>query len=177
MRLLPASCHVPGSGTGGEARTHLPQVAAATRPAVPGHWRRLGRLAAVGCRAPRRAGPWHYAVTRPARPCFAADRSERFARSRTNPFVGLPRTASGRTVRGLSGSDRAMIYVLAAYTGLRASEIGSLKTNSFDMNSATVTVEPLTITVKSSSTPTVKPVSLRTPNVPVVTSFSSLCKN
>ena len=44
--------------------------------------------------------------------------------------------------RGLNGTDRAMIYTLAAYTGLRASEIASLTTASFDFASkpATVTV-------------------------------------
>ena len=49
---------------------------------------------------------------------------------------------SERTFRGLSNIDRAMIYTLAGYTGLRASEIGSLRTNSFDFGeSPTVTVE------------------------------------
>ncbi len=49
---------------------------------------------------------------------------------------------SPRLFRGLSGSDRAMVYMVAAYTGLRASEIGSLKTSSFDLvgRPATVTV-------------------------------------
>ena len=40
---------------------------------------------------------------------------------------------SPNAFRGLDGSDRAMIYLLASYTGLRASEIGSLATNSFDL--------------------------------------------
>ena len=49
---------------------------------------------------------------------------------------------SDRTFRGLSGVDRAMIYTLAAYTGLRASEIGSLLTTSFAFGeSPMVTVE------------------------------------
>ena len=48
---------------------------------------------------------------------------------------------SERTFRGLSGIDRATIYTVAAYTGLRASEIGSLRTDSFDFGgSPTVTV-------------------------------------
>ena len=51
-------------------------------------------------------------------------------------------TSNGWTFRGLNGTDRAMIYTLAAYTGLRASEIASLTTASFDFASkpATVTV-------------------------------------
>ena len=50
--------------------------------------------------------------------------------------------ASGRTFRGLNNADRAMIYTLAAYTGLRLSEIGSLKTDSFEFDDCpSVTVE------------------------------------
>ena len=50
-------------------------------------------------------------------------------------------TSGDRTFRGLNGLDRAMIYTLAAYTGLRANEIGSLKTDSFEFgDSPTVTV-------------------------------------
>ena len=52
-------------------------------------------------------------------------------------------TNSGRSFRGLSGVDRAMIYTLAAYTGLRAGEIGSLKTNCFNFgDTPTVSVLP-----------------------------------
>ncbi|MEM7785117.1 MAG: tyrosine-type recombinase/integrase, partial [Planctomycetota bacterium] len=51
-------------------------------------------------------------------------------------------TLSDWVFRGLSGDDRALIYTLAAYTGLRAGEIASLKTNSFGFeNSPTVTVK------------------------------------
>ena len=53
-------------------------------------------------------------------------------------------TASRDSFRELTGEDRAIIYTLAAYTGLRAGEIGSLKTSSFDLASRnpTVTVRP-----------------------------------
>ena len=54
---------------------------------------------------------------------------------------------SDKVLRELSGVDRAMIYTLAAYTGLRASEIGSLKSNSFDLSN-----EPPTVTVASGYT-------------------------
>jgi len=49
----------------------------------------------------------------------------------------------GVTVCGLSGSDRAMLYVTAAYTGLRAAELASLVEVSldFDGNPLTVTIE------------------------------------
>jgi len=42
--------------------------------------------------------------------------------------------------RGLSGDDRAMLYLTAAYTGLRASELASLTTASFDLDSKQPTV-------------------------------------
>jgi len=46
----------------------------------------------------------------------------------SNEFAELiaATTESARTFRGLDSPDRATIYTLAAYTGLRASEIGSL---------------------------------------------------
>lgn len=48
---------------------------------------------------------------------------------------------SGKRLRGLIARDRAMLYTLAAYTGLRASELASLKVTSFDIENGTVTVE------------------------------------
>jgi integrase len=49
----------------------------------------------------------------------------------------------GEVFRGLSGSERAMLYTVAAYTGLRASELASLTPSSFDLGASTpsVTVE------------------------------------
>jgi site-specific recombinase XerD len=38
---------------------------------------------------------------------------------------------SGKPVEGISGVDRAMLYILAAWTGFRKSEIGSLTLRSF----------------------------------------------
>lgn len=48
---------------------------------------------------------------------------------------------SGKRLRGLVAKDRAMLYTLASYTGLRASELASLKVASFDIENGTVTVE------------------------------------
>lgn len=46
--------------------------------------------------------------------------------------------------RGLNGTDRAMLYLLAVTTGLRVSELGSLTAKSFDLDavSPTVTIAP-----------------------------------
>lgn len=46
----------------------------------------------------------------------------------------------GPPLRRMSGPDRAMLYAVAAYTGLRASELASLTTASFDLDSDTPTV-------------------------------------
>ena len=50
---------------------------------------------------------------------------------------------AGPIVRRMKGPDRAMLYAVAAYTGLRASELASLMPESFDLDSdpATVTVQ------------------------------------
>lgn len=45
-------------------------------------------------------------------------------------------TVAGRPFRGLSGHDRLTIYTLAANTGLRASELGSLTPASFSLDGA-----------------------------------------
>jgi integrase len=47
----------------------------------------------------------------------------------------------GQPFRDLSGPDRAVLYVLAARTGLRASELASLSPDSFDFGAPSVTVE------------------------------------
>ena len=46
----------------------------------------------------------------------------------------------GQTRRGLGGQDRAMLYITAAYTGLRASELASLTPLSFDLDGDPPTV-------------------------------------
>jgi integrase len=51
---------------------------------------------------------------------------------------------SGETFRGLTGRDRAMLYRVAVYTGLRASELASLTEASFDF-----TADPPTVTVEA----------------------------
>jgi len=55
----------------------------------------------------------------------------------------LDATRTGRVYRGLTGSDRAMLYLVAGMTGLRASELASLAPDSFALDAETpiVTVE------------------------------------
>jgi integrase/recombinase XerD len=55
----------------------------------------------------------------------------------------LAAAQKGSSYRGLVGSDRAMLYLVAGTTGLRASELASLTTASFslDADTPTVTVE------------------------------------
>jgi len=45
----------------------------------------------------------------------------------------LEATEPGKTVKGLSGPDRAMLYRVAVYTGYRAGELGSVTPESFDL--------------------------------------------
>jgi len=45
-------------------------------------------------------------------------------------------SSSSWKFRGLTGKDRAMIYVVASYTGLRAGEIASLSPSSFDLSNS-----------------------------------------
>ena len=51
---------------------------------------------------------------------------------------------AGKPFRGLSGESRAMLYLVAANTGLRASELASLTAASFDL-----TGDPPTVTVEA----------------------------
>jgi len=51
---------------------------------------------------------------------------------------------AGPEFRGLSGFDREALYMVAAYTGLRASELASLTPESFDL-----TGKPYTVTVEA----------------------------
>ena len=51
---------------------------------------------------------------------------------------------SSDTICGLSGESREMLYVMASYTGLRASELASLTERSIDFDS-----EPPTVTVEA----------------------------
>lgn len=56
----------------------------------------------------------------------------------------LEAAQQGRPILKLSGSDRAMLYATAAYTGLRASELASLIPASFNLKS-----KPNTVTVQA----------------------------
>jgi integrase len=57
-----------------------------------------------------------------------------------NSFVEV--TANGKTYRGLTGVDRLVLYTLAAHTGFRAKELGSLEPASFQLD-----VDPPTVKV------------------------------
>jgi integrase len=50
----------------------------------------------------------------------------------------------GPTLQHLSGPDRAMLYIIASYTGFRRNEIGSVTVRSFDFDS-----DPPTLTVQA----------------------------
>src|SRR5579872_6663572 len=51
-------------------------------------------------------------------------------------------TLNGPVFRNqITGTDRAMLYVVAAFTGLRVSELASLTPESFDLDSGVVTVQ------------------------------------
>ena len=52
----------------------------------------------------------------------------------------IEKARSGPTVHGVPGLERAMIYRLAAETGLRAGEIKSLQRQSFDLDGSPPTV-------------------------------------
>jgi integrase len=52
-------------------------------------------------------------------------------------------TTSGKTMSRLTGQDRAMLYTVAAYTGLRASELSSLTPESFRLDETPPTVTVL----------------------------------
>jgi integrase len=64
---------------------------------------------------------------------------------REDAFQGfIEATAAGRPFRGLAGADRLVIYTLAANTGFRAGELGSLSPGSFAFEAS-----PPTVTVKA----------------------------
>jgi len=70
-------------------------------------------------------------------------RRERRA-ARCDEFALLLEAAcNGETIARLTGADREILYLVAAYTGLRASELASLTAQSFDLDSdrPTLTVE------------------------------------
>lgn len=54
----------------------------------------------------------------------------------------LAAAATGRSFRGLGGADRRVLYLVAGYTGLRASELASLTPGSFALDA-----DPPTVTV------------------------------
>jgi integrase len=71
------------------------------------------------------------------------DRRRQRRALREEPFSRfIEATATGPAFRGLTGADRLVLYTLAANTGFRASELGSLSPSSFafEATPATVTV-------------------------------------
>ena len=58
-------------------------------------------------------------------------------------FCGIEVAESGKTVCGICGRDRAMLYLMAGYSGLRASELASLTWESVDFRTdpPVVTIE------------------------------------
>jgi integrase len=63
----------------------------------------------------------------------------------TDEFTKLLQAAErGPELQGISGPDRAILYIVAAYTGYRRNEIGSVRPTSFDFIS-----DPPTMTVQA----------------------------
>jgi integrase len=64
---------------------------------------------------------------------------------RADSFQGfVEATAGGKPFRGLTGADRLVLYTLAANTGFRANELGSLRPGSFNFQAT-----PATVTVRA----------------------------
>lgn len=71
----------------------------------------------------------------------AADRRhDRRALTHDEFTLLLAATKTGKPIQGMSGADRAMLYVLAGWTGFRRGEIGSLTLNSFRLDATPPTV-------------------------------------
>ncbi len=71
-------------------------------------------------------------------------RHDRRPFSETELTAILQAANAGPVVRRMKGPDRAMLYSVAGYTGLRASELASLMPESFDLDP-----EPPTVTVQA----------------------------
>ena len=61
----------------------------------------------------------------------------------------LDAAESGPPVQGITGPDRAMLYLLAAYTGFRKGELGSLTLKSFDFADSKDGVKPPTVAIEA----------------------------
>ena len=74
-----------------------------------------------------------------------SDKKRRRRNLTDDEFAALITTTreSDTVFRGLAGKDRAILYILAASTGLRASELASLTPECFDLDSPTPTVHCL----------------------------------
>ena len=71
-------------------------------------------------------------------------RRERRAMSAEEFALLIDGTHGAKPFRGLSGADRILLYMVAANTGLRSSELASLTSGSFDL-----TADPPTVTVEA----------------------------
>ena len=71
-------------------------------------------------------------------------RHDRRALEPADFYALLDAAAPGPVVEGLAGPDRAMLYLLAGWTGFRRKELASLTRGSFDLEST-----PPTVTVKA----------------------------
>ena len=71
-------------------------------------------------------------------------RHDRRALEPADFYALLDAAARGPVVEGLAGPDRAMLYLLAGWTGFRRKELASLTRGSFDLEST-----PPTVTVKA----------------------------
>ena len=70
-------------------------------------------------------------------------------------FAGLVQAAmSGPTIEAITGEDRAMLYILAAWTGYRRKELASLSRRSFDLDGAEPSVTILACYSKNKRTDT-----------------------
>jgi len=104
----------------------------------------LNISAGVGTELSFKDEPWNAAIVKPLA-VFTGMDIRRNRRSPTEEEVAalLFATRNGPLYRGLSSEDREMLYRVAIGEGLRASELYSLRPESFDLtaNAATVSVE------------------------------------
>ena len=81
-------------------------------------------------------------------------RHDRRALSNKEFYLLIDAATSGPPVEGIVGPDRAMLYLLAAYTGFRKGELGSLTMKSFRFGDSeckdnTATETPATVTIEA----------------------------
>src|SRR5262245_26223290 len=80
----------------------------------------------------------------------------------------IEQTRAGAVRRQLSGADRAALYLVAAYTGLRASELASLRPSAFHLATTPATVTIRATHAKDRSTDAI---ALQDDLVPILAAF------